>query len=142
MAQSQSPRWRNICCNPFNKPNHFIRKKNQLRFVTKWMCEKASILPGERICDDCRKNLAKATALQIPDTCSIWGAVCLKITLGVDVYDRMRYLAPQSIFSEYLCLRSIVSDLAIDVYLPFITGSRCLPAVYHWESMFTTACGI
>ena len=38
----------------------------------------------------------------------------------------MRYLAPQSIFSECLCLRSIVSDLAIDVYLPFITGSRCL----------------
>ena len=34
------------------------------------MCDKASILPGERICDDCRKNLAKATALQIPDTCS------------------------------------------------------------------------
>ena len=34
------------------------------------MCEKASILPDERICDDCR-NLAKATALQIPDTCSI-----------------------------------------------------------------------
>ena len=56
----------------------------------------------------------------------VWGAVCLKITLGVDVYDRMRYLAPQSIFSEYLCLRAIVSDLAIDVYLPFITGSRCL----------------
>ena len=58
--------------------------------------------------------------------CCVWGAVCLKITLGVDVYDRMRYLAPQSIFSECLCLRSIVSDLAIDVYLPFITGSRCL----------------
>ena len=56
----------------------------------------------------------------------VWGAVCLKITLGVDVYDRMRYLAPKSIFSECLCLRSIVSDLAIDVYLPFITGSRCL----------------
>ena len=45
-------------------------EKKQLRFVTKWMCEKASILPGERIRDDCRKNLAKATALQIPDTCS------------------------------------------------------------------------
>ena len=56
----------------------------------------------------------------------LWGAVCLKITLGVDVYDRMRYLAPKSIFSECLCLRSIVTDLAIDVYLPFITGSRCL----------------
>ena len=26
--------WRNLCCNPFNKPHHFIRKKNQLMVVT------------------------------------------------------------------------------------------------------------
>ena len=36
----------------------------------------------------------------------LWGAVCLKITLGVDVgcdvYGRMRYLAQQSIFSDKL----------------------------------------
>jgi len=33
MAQFQL-QWRNLCCNPFNKPYHFIRK-NQLRVVTK-----------------------------------------------------------------------------------------------------------
>lgn len=42
-----------------------IRKKNQLRLVTKWMCEKTpSISPGEKICDDCRKNLPKASVPQ------------------------------------------------------------------------------
>ena len=35
------------------------------------MCDKASILPGERICDDCRKKLTKTTTLQIPDSCSV-----------------------------------------------------------------------
>ena len=68
MAQSQSPLRRNICGNPFNNPSHFIRKKNQLRLVTKWKCDKASILPGERIC---RMKLVKATTLQIPDSCSV-----------------------------------------------------------------------
>lgn len=54
------PQWKNICCNPFNRPSHFIRKKNQLRQVTKKVCEKfPSILPGEKICDDCRKKVAK-----------------------------------------------------------------------------------
>jgi len=43
----------------FNKPNHFIRKKNQLRVVIKRICEKVpSILPGEKICDSCRKQLS------------------------------------------------------------------------------------
>ena len=71
MAHSQS-QWQNICCNPFNKPSHFIRRKNQLRLVTKWMCEKApSILPGEKICDDCRKKLAVTSLPQLSDSCSI-----------------------------------------------------------------------
>lgn len=61
MAQSHS-QWKNICCNPFNRPNHFVRKKNQLRLVTKWMCEKTpSILPGDKICDSCRKKLTTAS---------------------------------------------------------------------------------
>ena len=63
MAESHS-QCKNICCNPFHKPNHFIRKKDQF---TKWMCEKASsISPGEKICDDCREKLAKAS---FPQTC-------------------------------------------------------------------------
>ena len=57
MAQFQ-PQWRNLCCNPFNKPHHFTRKKSRLRVVTERMREKVpSILPGE-ICDSCRKQLA------------------------------------------------------------------------------------
>ena len=64
MAQFQL-QWRNLCCNPFNKPNHFIRKKNQLRVVTKRICEKVpSILPGEKICDSCRKQLAAESEWQ------------------------------------------------------------------------------
>ena len=43
-----------------------------LRLVTKWMCEKASILSGERICDDCRKILGKIMALQTPDSYSVY----------------------------------------------------------------------
>ena len=63
MAQSQL-QWRNLCCNPFNKPNH-SRKKNQLRVVTKRICEKVpSILPGEKICDSCRKHLVAESEWQ------------------------------------------------------------------------------
>ena len=61
MARFQS-QWWNLCCNPFNKPHHFIRKKSQL--VTKRMCEKVpSFLPGE-ICDSCRKKLAAESEWQ------------------------------------------------------------------------------
>ena len=48
------------CCNPFNLPRHSwsTRKKN-LRPVKEWMCEKAEISVGSKICDSCRKKLAK-----------------------------------------------------------------------------------
>ena len=56
MAQSQ---WSNTCCNPFDQHNHSYKRKN-LRPVTKWMCERApSISMGSKICDNCRKKLAK-----------------------------------------------------------------------------------
>ena len=43
--------WRQSCCNPFNKVHHTVRKKSQLRAVTKQMCKKVpSMLPGEKIC--------------------------------------------------------------------------------------------
>ena len=59
--------WPNTCCNPFEKPNHFIRKKSQLRNVTQWMCDKASsISPGQKICDSCRKQLTK---ISLPEPC-------------------------------------------------------------------------
>ena len=64
MTQFQ-PQWRNLCCNPFNKPHHFIRKKSQRRVVTDRMCEKVpSISPGEKICDSCRKQLAAESEQQ------------------------------------------------------------------------------
>ena len=69
-AMSHSPsHWKNICCNPYNEPSHIVRKKSQLRLVTKRMCEKfPSILSGERICDDCRKKLAKTSPPQPSDS--------------------------------------------------------------------------
>jgi len=49
---------------PSHKPHHFIRKKSQLRVVTKRMCEKVpSILPAE-ICDCWRKQLAAESERQ------------------------------------------------------------------------------
>ena len=51
--------WRQSCCNPFNKVHHTVRKKSQLRVVTKKMCKKVpSILPGEKICHTCRKQVS------------------------------------------------------------------------------------
>jgi len=50
--------WRNLCCNPFNKPHHFSRKKSQLGVVTV-----PAILPGE-ICDSFGKQLAAESERQ------------------------------------------------------------------------------
>jgi len=50
---------------PINKPHHFIRKKNHLRVLAKGLCEKVpSILPGEKISDSCRKQLAAESERQ------------------------------------------------------------------------------
>ena len=63
MAQFRSP-WQITCCNPFNKLHH-VAKKNQLRIVTKKICEKLpSVLPGDKICDDCRKKVAAESKRQ------------------------------------------------------------------------------
>ena len=66
MAQFQpQPQWWNLCSNPFSKSHHFIKKKSRLRVVTKRMREKVPpILPGEMICDSCRKQLAAESEWQ------------------------------------------------------------------------------
>lgn len=65
MAQSL---WVNTCCNPFDKPNHSTKRRN-LRSVTEKMCEKVpSICMGAKICDDCRKKVAK---IRLPPANSI-----------------------------------------------------------------------
>ena len=58
MAQYQTQ----SCCNPFGLTNHnwSTRKKN-LRSVTSWMCERVPISIGSKICDSCRKKLAKTS---------------------------------------------------------------------------------
>ena len=57
--------WRNSCCNPFNKVKHSVRDKSRLRTFTKCICEMfPSILPGDKICDSCRKKLS--TVSEIP----------------------------------------------------------------------------
>ena len=64
MAQYQTQ----SSCNPFGLPNHNwnTRKKN-LRLVTSWMCERAPISMGSKICDSCRKKLSKTTVEVIVD---------------------------------------------------------------------------
>ena len=61
------------CCNPFNLPRHSwsTRKKN-LRPVKEWMCEKAEISVGSKICDSCRKKLAKPPAVGAIAESSAW----------------------------------------------------------------------
>ena len=57
--------WRCTCCNPFRIQGHTARK-NSVRPVTKWMCEKFPFIQlGSRICGTCRKKLAKVT--EVPD---------------------------------------------------------------------------
>lgn len=55
MAESK---WTNTCCNPFGLPNHTCKRKG-LRPVADWMCDRAPVLLGSKICDSCRKKLAK-----------------------------------------------------------------------------------
>lgn len=58
MAQKQAI-WRTSCCNPFDKAHKNVRKM-KLRPVTKKMSSDfPSILPGEMICDMCRKQVAR-----------------------------------------------------------------------------------
>ncbi len=72
MAEGPS-KWRNICCNPFDKAKHRVTKKSHLRTVTKWMCEKApSISQGQRICDVCRQKLAKTSMPKPPEPSETW----------------------------------------------------------------------
>ena len=50
------------CCNPFGLPNHnWSTREKSLRSVTSWMCEKAPISMGSKICDNCRRKLSKTT---------------------------------------------------------------------------------
>ena len=55
--------WRSNCCNPFKKPGHNVQKKS-LRSITSKMCTmypEYGLTPDSRICDNCRKQLAKKT---------------------------------------------------------------------------------
>ena len=55
MAQKQA-QWRTFCCNPFEKPHKTVRRC-KLRPVPKKIREEfPEILPGEMICDMCRKQ--------------------------------------------------------------------------------------
>ena len=68
MEQGQ---WRNVCCNPFNKPGHNSMKKN-LRSVLPWMIEAIqSVKVGDKICDKCRKELTPLNVKQNPPSMSI-----------------------------------------------------------------------
>ena len=49
--------WRNVCCNPFNKPGHYSMKKN-LRPVLSWMIDVLpSVKADGKVCDSYRKEL-------------------------------------------------------------------------------------
>ena len=53
------------CCNPFGLERHsWSSRKKDLRPVSQWMCNKADISMGSKICDFCRKKLAKLPDLE------------------------------------------------------------------------------
>ena len=61
MADLKSSTWKSTCCNPFQVRGHTARKSS-LRPVAKWMREKNSTIQvGSKICDTCRKKLAKVS---------------------------------------------------------------------------------
>ena len=63
MEQSQ---WTNVCRNPFNKTEHSSKKKS-LRQILPWMLEKVpSLILGAKICDSCRKELARSAVESDP----------------------------------------------------------------------------
>ena len=57
------------CCKLFNIARHaWATRKKNLRFVTRWMCEKAlNILMGSKICDTCRRKLQRTLIEKITD---------------------------------------------------------------------------
>ena len=62
MKVFKSSTWRSTCCNAFQIQGYTARKSS-LRPVTKWMREKnSSIQVGSKICDTCRKRLAKVSS--------------------------------------------------------------------------------
>ena len=60
------------CCNPFSIPGHeSSSRKRSLRTVQSWMCEKAPhISVDSKICDSCRKKLAKEIPIPEPSLTS------------------------------------------------------------------------
>ena len=65
------------CCNPFDISGHdWSSRKKKLRPVQSWMCEKAPIAMGGKICDSCRKKLAKepTASMAVPSVLSSSGS--------------------------------------------------------------------
>ena len=65
------------CCNPFDISGHdWSSRKKNLRPVQPWMCEKAPIAMGGKICDSCRKKLAKepTPSMAVPSVLSSSGS--------------------------------------------------------------------
>ena len=85
------------CCNPFNLPRHDWSTRNKdLRIVKPWMCEKAAVTVGSKICDTCRKKLANLPDLE---------SVCMS---GVDSKREEHYLdVPEASAAINRCLSEI-----------------------------------
>ena len=87
------------CCNPFSLPRHnWSSRKKNLRLVSEWMCNKADISMGSKICDSCRKKLAKVPNL---DTLPMTPKECGSPT-GEQYID-----VPTAVASVNSCLREI-----------------------------------
>ena len=116
----------NSCCNPFDLPGHsWSSRKKNLRPVSEWMCNKAIISMGSKICDTCRKKLAKCPDLDtLTDTDSPGYS---------DAPTDEQYLdAPEAVASVNRCLLEIGET-------PLPAAARSIKQVEHKMDRLTEA---
>ena len=87
------------CCNPFDLPRHnWSSRQKKLRPVLEWMCRKAAVSVGAKICDVCRKKLAKQ-----PDLDALPGSPVHQSTDALP--DSQYFDTPEAVASVNRCLR-------------------------------------
>jgi hypothetical protein len=89
------------CCDPFDISGHdWNSRKKNLRPVQPWMCEKAPIAMGGKICDSCRKKLAKEPipSMAVPSVLS---------SSGSEAEEAKQYREEKAISSVNKCLEDI-----------------------------------
>lgn len=93
------------CCNPFNLPRHnWSSRRKNLRSVLEWMCNKADISMGSKICDSGRKKLAKQPDLESFEITESLDQSALPTFLDVPLPDSQYFDGCEAVASVNRCL--------------------------------------